>query len=299
MHKSLARIAALALSSVAIVACSSTPDQPAAPDQTQAAADSSALPADLNNGVRQAQLMRSQGDLNGAIHTLSQLMLVSPDDPRVVGEYGKTLAEQGRNTEAIAFLKRAVELQSNDWTLYSALGVAYDQKGDTASAQAAYQHALTLKPDEPVVLNNFAMSRMLAGDLSGAHELLTQAAAKDANNPKIATNLAMVDKLEKDQPHTAVAANTPKKPAVEPDKPAAIAAAPKPRTAPAKLATTKPDHPTVIMQAIPVDPLAGPVSRHRTEVAKAPPHKLVAPHKDKVETAKNAIPALRLANDQP
>ncbi|MBU6298995.1 MAG: tetratricopeptide repeat protein [Alphaproteobacteria bacterium] len=292
MHKLLARSAALALSGIALAACASA-DQPATPAQTQTTDTS--LPVDVNNGVRQAQQQRVQGDLSGAIHTLSQLMLVSPDDPRVIGEYGKTLAQQGRATEAIAFLNRAVELQPNDWTLYSALGVADDQKGDSNAARLAYQHALKLQPGEPVVLNNLAMSRVLAGDLSGAHDLLSQAAAKDATNSKIASNLAMVDRLEKDRPQTAVAENA--KPAA--DKPAvAVEPLHKARTAPARLAAAKPDHPRVIMQAVPVDPLAGPVSRHR-EIAKAPPRKLAAPHKSKVETAKNAIPALRLANDQP
>ena len=38
-----------------------------------------------------------------------------------------------------------MELQPNDWTLYSALGVAYDQLGDQTSARTAYEHALALQ----------------------------------------------------------------------------------------------------------------------------------------------------------
>ena len=75
------------------------------------------------------------------------MMLVASDDPRVVGEYGKTLAEKGRAQDAVQFLTRATELQPNDWTLYSALGVSYDQIGDQASARMAYEHALALKPE--------------------------------------------------------------------------------------------------------------------------------------------------------
>ena len=37
------------------------------------------------------------------------------------------MVQQGRPDDAHAFLKRATELKTNDWTLYSALGVAYDQ----------------------------------------------------------------------------------------------------------------------------------------------------------------------------
>ncbi|MBN9572092.1 MAG: hypothetical protein J0H30_13925, partial [Alphaproteobacteria bacterium] len=50
----------------------------------------------------------------------------------------------------------------NDWTLYSAIGMAYDQKDDFANSKLAYDRALLLAPGEPAVLNNYAMSRMLA-----------------------------------------------------------------------------------------------------------------------------------------
>ncbi len=75
-------------------------------------------------------MARLAGHYDDAIHTLSQMMLLASDDPRVVGEYGKTLAEKGRAQEAVQFLTRATELQPKDWTLYSALGVAYDQVGN-------------------------------------------------------------------------------------------------------------------------------------------------------------------------
>src|ERR1700735_1681701 len=69
-------------------------------------------PTDLEGGIRQAQLMRYAGKYDDAIHTLSQLMLVASDDPRVVSEYGKTLAEKGRAQDAVEFLNRAIELSS-------------------------------------------------------------------------------------------------------------------------------------------------------------------------------------------
>ena len=146
--------------------------------------------------MRQAQLLRLAGNYDEAIHILSQLMLVAADDPRVVGEYGKTLVEQGRASEAAQFLSRASELSPNDWTLYSALGVAYDQLGNQPSARAAYEHALALKPAEPSVLNNYALSRMLANDPDAARQLIARAQiAGGATDPKIARNIALVNQL--------------------------------------------------------------------------------------------------------
>ena len=35
---------------------------------------------------------------------------------RVVGEYGKLLVQQGRSSDAVQFLSRAVQLAPSDWT---------------------------------------------------------------------------------------------------------------------------------------------------------------------------------------
>ena len=243
-------------------------------------------PTDLDGGIRQAQLLRVAGNYDDAIHILSQLMLVASDDPRVVSEYGKALAEQGRAQDATEFLNRAIELSGNDWTLYSALGVSYDQLGNQASARVAYEHALALKPNEASVLNNYALSRMLAGDADGAHILMARAeAAGGATDSKIAANIAMLNKLDprrrktaqaaKPQPpnrHVGIANNAP----VQRRRPAAQNMPPPQRRLPR---TRRASHPPrrqqqppqqvaagaarnngVVMQAVPVDPLAGPVT---------------------------------------
>jgi Flp pilus assembly protein TadD len=137
------------------------------------------------------------GHYDDAIHVLSQLMLVASDDPRVVAEYGKTLAEKGRAQDAVEFLNRAIELSSNDWTLYSALGVSYDQLGNQVAARTAYEHALALRPEEPSVLNNYALSRMLAGDTDGARILIGRSQlAGGASDAKIASNIALLNKID-------------------------------------------------------------------------------------------------------
>jgi Flp pilus assembly protein TadD len=179
------------------------------------ASDSAPVPTDVESGVRQAQLAREAGRYDDAIHTLSQMMLVASDDPRVVSEYGKALAERGRAAEAVQFLTRATELQPRDWTLYSAMGVAYDEEGDQNSARQSYDHALALKPGDPSILNNYALSRMMANDPAMARQLIASAAsAGGASDPKIARNIELVNSL----------AAIP--------QPSPIAALPKPASAP-------------------------------------------------------------------
>ena len=195
MSRSNARLGALALSCAALAAWPAVAGSSSGQADADGAAYARTLSNTLNSEVRNAQIQRAQGDFSGAVRTLSQLMLASPDDPRVVSEYGKVLVQQGRAGEAVQFLSRAVELQPADWTLYSALGVAYDQTGNSANARKAYERALVLKPGEAVVLNNYALSRMQAGDLAEAHRLLSQAAAGGSPNPQIARNLTLLQGL--------------------------------------------------------------------------------------------------------
>ncbi|HEY0265864.1 MAG TPA: tetratricopeptide repeat protein [Rhizomicrobium sp.] len=246
------------------------------------------LPAQtLDDSIRQAQMLRLAGSYPDAIKHLSQLMMVAADDPRVVSEYGKTLAAMGRAEDAVNFLNRAQQLSPGDWSVYSALGVAYDQKGDQRAAALYYDRALALQPNEPSVLVNYALSRMLAKDPQGAKTLVARAEAVGGNDPKIAGNIAMIRKMAPaDAPVQAVAANAPIQAGPSPAPTARVAQtalpAPQapmaqsqslPNAAPRTLMpaadtgvidvapqmTPQARDSRVVMQAIPVDPLAGPV----------------------------------------
>ncbi len=255
--------------------------------------DISALPTDLDGEIHRAQALRAQGKLDDAAHALGQIMLVAPDDSRVVGEYGKVLVLENRPQDAEEFLRRAIQLQASDWTFYSALGVAYDEQGDNKSAKAAYQRALVLKPGEPAILNNYALSRMAAGDLVSARQIIAQAQAAGGNDPTIAHNVSLVMESSR-QPAVAVVA---KPVAAAKVAPAAVAAAaPSKVSAKSQVATAPLAAPNganvavatsaprvlnkdVVMQDVPVDPLAGPVGKH-------------AKHQKK-----SATPSLRMSAD--
>jgi Flp pilus assembly protein TadD len=223
MDRSSLKKSAAAAVSLALIGCASAPSgkdatvlsglfgkQPApsdagknaAPkDKAPAAPGAIPVPTDLDGAVRQAEEQRKAGDLTGAARTLSQLVLVAPDNPRVLGEYGKTLLAQGRSDDALAFLARAIELKPGDWSLFSAQGIAYDQKGEYEAAQAAYGRALALNPGDPAVLSNNALSHVQSGDLDGAEQFLLQAQQAGAANPRIASNLALVRSLKASRLH--------------------------------------------------------------------------------------------------
>jgi Flp pilus assembly protein TadD len=257
MDRSIAKLATALLLGTALTACSTlTPSGNAAPKEAvKGTTAPKSMAADVDAQVRNAQAARASGDYAGATRILSQLMLVTPDNPRVVSEYGKTLVQQGRSKEALDFLKRAVQLSPGDWSVYSAMGVACDQNGDYANARIAYQQALAIQPGNPTVLNNFALSRMQAGDLSGAHQLMAQLSPAGAADPKIAQNVALLASLS--PVHAAAPA---------PARSTVASNAPGIKQMPV---TTRALPANVVMQKVPADPKAGPVKE-----ATGAPHQL-------------------------
>jgi Flp pilus assembly protein TadD len=221
MNHVTVRLGALAALSAMLLGCASAPllngdatvfsdTRPKGKNDASATSRPVAAPTNIDEAVKQAQAQRRSGDFSAAAHTLSQLVLLAPDDARVLGEYGKTLIAMGRNDDALAFLERAVELQPRDWSLFSAQGVAYDQKGEFLAAQAAYGRALQLKPGDPTVLSNAALSHVQTGDLDGAEALLMQASPSSAEFPRIASNLALVRSLKNSRPPQPSAVLPPK-----------------------------------------------------------------------------------------
>ena len=325
MTRSTLRLAALSLllSSVAIDASaqglfgwrskSSTEESAPSNDTAKSSTAQSnrsvdSAPTELNSALAKAQISRKVGDFAEATKILSQLVLFAPDDPRVLGEYGKTLAAQGRSGDARAFLERAIQLQPGEWSFHSALGVAHDQMGEYKEAQAAYDRALQLKPGETAALNNAALSYMQSGDLDSAERMIQQASATTTDKARIEYTMALVQRLKASrQPAVQIAAPAEPAPAPETPAPAVVASLAPAQEAPAVIQPTPaepviettpvasselpaPDaepvewdvavtpaaeapqvempstelaslqaNPSVVMQAVPKDDLAGPV----------------------------------------
>jgi Flp pilus assembly protein TadD len=303
-------------------------DQPAKPDAELAGIENT-LPNDIPGEIARAHALREHGAYEEAAKSLAQIMLVAPDNAQVIGEYGKTLVQQGRAREAVAFLKRAAQISPNDWTIYSAMGVALDQAGDHADAKLAYNHALSLKPGEPSVLNNLAVSRALAGDVSGAQTILAKATATGGDQPKIANNLAAIDAMRKPvtpapvskpatqkpvtmaaqspapiitalPPVTAAATNTHASMAPKTLAPTALVPvqAPSQKLASTNTTATAADEkklgPGVVMQAIPVDPFAGPIHAQSKTADAKPTKKPVAKAAETTKLAAAVKPAVKV-----
>ena len=198
MRRHLLRLAVLGAAALAVTGCAGSPAttqaiRPSAVARTPPAKGKpGTYPQNLAGEISRAQQLRTHGHYKRALRALAQLMLLSPDNPQVVGEYGKDLVELGRAKESLAFLDRAIELKPHDWSYLSARGVAQDQLHETKAAAQSYRAALAISPDQPSVLNNYALNQMMQGHKDQAKTLFEAALAHGGRDPRIAKNLAQL-----------------------------------------------------------------------------------------------------------
>ncbi len=99
------------------------------------------------------------------VNTLQELMKISAklqSKPEADSNHklGQVFLNNGMGREAIAELKRALNLQSDHVPVMNHLGQAYMLESQFDEALEVYQKAVSLKPDYPDVRNNFGVALM-------------------------------------------------------------------------------------------------------------------------------------------
>jgi Flp pilus assembly protein TadD len=131
-----------------------------------------------------------------AVAVLQGLAIQYPEDMKVLGAYGKALADAGRLKEAADVLSRAHTPERPDWSVLSAQGSIADQLGNHEEARSYYEAALKIRPNEPTVLSNLGLSYALSKQLPRAEETLSLAARQPNADMRVRQNLALVLALE-------------------------------------------------------------------------------------------------------
>ncbi|MBR0937501.1 M48 family metalloprotease [Bradyrhizobium jicamae] len=132
------------------------------------------------------------GDLRSAIAQIDGLIQVQPNNPYFYELRGQALLEGGRPLEAIAPLRRAVQLSSNAPLIEMLLGqalVASDNKAYTEEAINMLRAAVAREPEAPLGFTQLAMAYGRKGDYAEADLASAQAAYLRGDN-KTARDLA-------------------------------------------------------------------------------------------------------------
>ncbi|UWM75526.1 tetratricopeptide repeat protein [Rhizobium sp. WSM4643] len=153
-------------------------------------------PRDPVTGVNYANLLRMNGRDTQALAVMQQVAIANPGDRNVLAAYGKAQAAAGQFQQALDTIGRAQTPDRPDWKLVSAQGAILDQMGRASEARQRYRDALDIQPNEPSILSNLGMSYVLTGDLRTAETYLRSAASQPTADSRIRQNLALVVGLQ-------------------------------------------------------------------------------------------------------
>ena len=155
-----------------------------------------ANPADAEAAMAYAQGLRATEQRAQAVAVLQEATIRNPHNMKLLGAYGRALADAGEYNEALDALGRAHTPDNPDWRILNAQGAVLDQLGRHAEAQRHYSAALKIVPNEPSVLSNLGLSYLLEKKLKLAESTLRTAVAQPNANPKVRQNLALVVGLQ-------------------------------------------------------------------------------------------------------
>lgn len=153
-------------------------------------------PRDRNIGLSYANGLMMTGRNTQALAVMQQVAIAHPSDREVLSALGKAQAAAGQLEKALGTIQRAQTPDRPDWRLYSAEGAVLDQLGRSSEARSRYRMALQIQPNDPSVLSNLGMSYVLAGDLKTAETYLRQASQQPGADSRVRQNLALVVGLQ-------------------------------------------------------------------------------------------------------
>ncbi|MBB3986903.1 tetratricopeptide (TPR) repeat protein [Sagittula marina] len=145
----------------------------------------------------EAEALRDQGDMAGAISTLEDLAEAQPDLAVAQTTLGDLYRQEQRYEEATAAYSRAIELMpeetSRQWFLYYARAIAFERQDKWEEAEADFRHALELNPEQPQVLNYLGYSLVeQERKLDEALNMIERAVAARPNSGYIVDSLGWV-----------------------------------------------------------------------------------------------------------
>ncbi|MFO1313891.1 MAG: tetratricopeptide repeat protein [Burkholderiales bacterium] len=144
--------------------------------------------------VRQAeaQLLRDANDLAGAYAVLEQALKEHPDSPELLYDLAMVAERLDKIDDALARLRRVVELKPDDAQSLNALGYTMvDRTTRISEGLALIERAHKLSPDDPFILDSMGWAMFKLGRLGEAERYLRRA-MEERPDAEIAAHLGEV-----------------------------------------------------------------------------------------------------------
>lgn len=146
-----------------------------------------------------AALYRKIGKPRDAAVVLQSALAKHPGDTQALTQLGYALVESDQPREAVNVFDQLIAMRPHDASFHNAKAVAFDMSGNQAAAQEIYQKALTLAPDSVSIKNNLAMSMILNRQVDDAIALLEPLSQTSQANATVRQNLALAYGLKGDR----------------------------------------------------------------------------------------------------
>jgi len=127
-----------------------------------------------------------------AVAVLQTAASRNANDKALIGEYGRSLADNGNFAQALDVFGQAHTPDKPNWRILMAQGAVLDQMDRGVEARKYYETALKIVPDDPSILSNYGLSYALSGDLANAEAVLRRAYANPRADVRVRQNLALV-----------------------------------------------------------------------------------------------------------
>lgn len=156
----------------------------------------------LRHDPKNAQVFRSLSamyfdkDMIGMANlTAEQSLKNSPGDPGTINNMGVSLLTQGKEPEAIAKFKEAINLDVKHFEANYNMGWIALNSGDYGLANTSFDNALKSKPGSTKAKMGFAVAKRGIGELKEAEKLYSEIMAAEPDNEAAFFNAAVLQEV--------------------------------------------------------------------------------------------------------
>ncbi|GBQ96948.1 hypothetical protein AA23498_2778 [Acetobacter nitrogenifigens DSM 23921 = NBRC 105050] len=153
-------------------------------------ANAAHFPGDPTLHLKATELQLA-GQCEEAASAYQRALSSSPNDPRILSNYGGLLAAKGSFDQAFIFLSRAVSLAPDLADAWCNLGNALQQMQRYDDAIAAYARCLRQNPEHTMALSNLGVALDAKGEHAAAQNFHRVAVRLAPDNPENHTNHAL------------------------------------------------------------------------------------------------------------
>ncbi len=144
---------------------------------------------DAYSFLRAGMANERTGDYPGAVRSYRRGLEVEPENPEILNALGFSLFQQGKSSEAVGALEKAIEADPKHWKAHNNLALASIELGELEVAEAHFRESLEIEP-QPAIYSDLGFVLERQGLADEAAEMYRKSLALDPGSASAHFNLA-------------------------------------------------------------------------------------------------------------